>query len=71
MPAAHLIQYICGVAWVTASCKATAAAALPVLGSPVLNSNIGHAAAVIWLLLIDACLSIIADGILHEVIQYF
>jgi hypothetical protein len=35
------------------------------------RANVGHAAAVIWLLLIDACLSIIADDKLDEVIQYF
>jgi hypothetical protein len=69
-PAAHLIQYMCGLACVSASYKATAAA-LHVLASPVLHApNIGHAAAVIWLLLINACLSTIADDNFDEVVQY-
>jgi hypothetical protein len=74
--AAYLIQYICGLACVAASCKATAAAAaaaaaMPVLGSSVLYaSNTRHAAAVIWLRLVNACLSRIADDKLDGVIHY-
>jgi hypothetical protein len=37
--AAHLIQYIVGIICITASCKATATAALPVLGSSLVPAK--------------------------------